>query len=168
MDTQLIGLPRLVLDDNQTPSVEVILRNMVKALASAALVTALAAPVPAQAAQAYNNVGYAVNGNGSWTYEFPYRVRYKTGAGTIKMKVGDNVDGGVCVRLIDVHTHHVVAGMRGGNRGVCWSTSQTGDRKDLSYGTPAGTQFAVQAMKSYPFGYDDYWSAMSPTGWFFY
>ena len=146
------------------------MRRLLKALAGAVLVTALAAPVSAQATQQYNDIGYSVNPNGAWTYEIPYRVRHKTDSGSMWMKVGDNVDGGVCVRLIDTRTHHVVAGMINGANGVCWSTSQTGHRKVLSYSTPPSTDFAVQAKKSYPcpWCHDNYWSAVRPTGWFYY
>jgi hypothetical protein len=59
-------------------------------------------------------------------------------------------------------------GGSGGADGVCWSPSQIGDRKVLSYTAPAGLDFAVQARKVYPGGTDNWWSAASPSGWFLY
>jgi hypothetical protein len=143
------------------------MRKWLKGLAAAVLVTALAAPA-AQATPRYNDIGFFVNRYASWTYESPYRVRHKTDPGAMWMMVGDVADGGVCVRLIDVHTHHVIPGMLGGADGVCWSPSQVGHRKVLSYTAPAGLDFAVQAKKGYPFGTDNWWSAKSPSGWFLY
>ena len=144
------------------------MRKMLNALAGAILVTALVAPVPAQAAQQYNNIGFSVHRYGHWTYEIPYKVRNKTDAGEMWMRVGNNVDGGVRVRLIDVHTHRVIPSMVGGANGVGWSPSQTGHRKLLARGAPPGLRFAVQAKKDYPGGYDNYWSAWRPSGWFYY
>lgn len=144
------------------------MRKMLNALAGAILVTALVAPVPAQADPKRNNTKGQFERYRVWTYEFPYRVRTKDDAGEMWMLVGNNADGGIRVRLIDVKTGRVIPSMVGGANGVGWSPSETGHRKRLTSGAPRNMRFAVQAIKPYPVGRDNTWSAASPSGWFLY
>lgn len=119
----------------------------------AALVFMALSPGIALAAVQNNDIRFAIGQAGgtdlgfpqNWTREPPtkfVRTKTTTGDGTIRLFLNDNVDGGVCVRLVNAH--------KGERLGVtrCWRAGSYGEQI-LATNVRAPTRFTVWATKRY-------------------
>jgi hypothetical protein len=88
----------------------------------------------------------------NWTREPPNtRVRTKNGYGNILLNLTDNVDGGICVKLL--------AARDGSQLGrACWEAGEYGPPKTLATGVLANTRFTVWATKRHSQPTNNYWA----------
>jgi hypothetical protein len=122
----------------------------VATLAGAVVAGALVAPSAAFAAQ-NNNVTGEVYPGGGWT---PGGVtRHKTDTGDIKVKITDNVDGGICLRLRSTRNNAVF-----GER--CWAAGSY-LAYTVSTDVLTGTEFVIDARKRTAGGSNNKWKAIA-------
>jgi len=111
----------------------------------------------AMAAQG-NNISGTVNGDGSWTTGSV--TRHKTTRGDIYLDLTDNVDGGLCVRLVSLRNGSTF----GGN---CWNAGEYGV-KTLATDVLADTVFRVDARKRVAGGSNNQWGGGPPPSRIYY
>ncbi|MEU4237523.1 hypothetical protein [Actinoplanes sp. NPDC026619] len=110
-----------------------------------------AVPTAAFAAQ-NNDIGGEVYTNGGWT---PGHVtRHKTDTGDIKVKITNNVDGGICLRLRSTTSNSVFAGP------VCWVAGEY-TAKFVATDVLRGTDFTIEAKKRVATGTNNEWAGIA-------
>lgn len=112
----------------------------------------LLASAGAAEAASWQHVAATANSNGTWT--LGQTVRVKSGTGSIVMKLGDNVDGGLCVRLVSVKTGSVFTGT------VCWdAAAKLPSTRTIATQVLTNTQFQIQHRKQHGSRHNSGWGA---------
>jgi hypothetical protein len=132
-------------------------RKLLAALAGPAVIAVLAAPSAAVAAQ-NNDVGFSVGSTAGYDVSFPTNwtrepnlvVRTKTDYGSINLFVNDNVDGGLCVRLLAARDGSQLGSTR------CWPAG-TYYAQTMATNVLATTRFTVWATKWHSSSTNNYW-----------
>jgi hypothetical protein len=119
-------------------------------IAAAVVGGAFLAPTSAYAAQ-NNSIGGTVYTSGAWT---PGGVtRHKTDTGNIKIKITDNTDGGICLRLRSTKNNAIFGS-------ACWAAGNY-DAKVISTDVLAGTVFVIDAHKRINGGSNNQWAGIA-------
>ena len=126
-------------------------RTLTVAAVLATAAGVFAVPTAAFAAQ-NNDIGGTVYTSGAWT---PGSVtRHKTDTGDIKVKITDNLDGGICLRLKSTRTGSIFAGP------VCWAAGEY-TAKFVAYDVLSGTTFTIEAHKGISGGSNNAWAGIA-------